>query len=253
MATADLITSFLNNEMHPDQEREFLLSVAASDSMRLELKSHVMLDRILDSQARRAMVSSDVRSLIFAEAGLVTAEHDGRLPVAGVPVATSSSTFFSRLTRGVLVLVLAATGFAAGYFMGAEDESGLSAQQTAQLPMLNEEPATFPLTVVPVPVLGLSELTQPSDEPSVSQPPVHAAADRSSARHEEPSSTTTRTTSDNGSGTSTAQIDPAGTQSNAADDPGSTPNVDGRTANQVDVDVQAKIRKPDQTQIKDNE
>ena len=58
MNTADLITSFFNNEMSPDQERQFLLSVASSDSLRLGLKSHVMLDKILQEQSNQSRVSS---------------------------------------------------------------------------------------------------------------------------------------------------------------------------------------------------
>jgi hypothetical protein len=73
MATADLITSFLSNEMSPEREREFLLSVAASDTLRLELKSHMLLDRILLGQAQRARVPDGVRATIFAAAGVGTA------------------------------------------------------------------------------------------------------------------------------------------------------------------------------------
>ncbi len=192
MATADLITSFLSNEMSPDQEREFLLSVAASDSMRLELKSHVMLDRILDTQAREATVPGTVRNLILAEAGITTVA-DGRSGSSS-PALRGSGSFMSRITRGALVIALAATGFAAGYFTG--DEAAQPATTSSafhSVPTVSDRPV--PITPVPLegmaagavravaavtsPVMSTSSQQSPSQQSprlETSRQPMHTAA-----------------------------------------------------------------------------
>jgi hypothetical protein len=126
MNTADLITAFLSNEMNPAQEREFLLSVAASDSQRLALKSHVMLDRVLAQQVQRASVPDSVRGVIFSAAAASLAEP---LPASqGTAKSLSAqSGFAARLrafaTRTALPMVatmLTLAGFAAGYYTSSE-------------------------------------------------------------------------------------------------------------------------------------
>lgn len=150
MATADLITSFLNNEMDPDQEREFLLSVASSDSMRLELKSHVMLDRILESNARNASVPLELRSRIFAEAGIVP-----NAQTASAPAATATApTMLSRISRGMLAALLTLSGFALGYFVAGQTDVQPSTAGVEAASKL-AAPSSAPVFTVPVPVFDL--------------------------------------------------------------------------------------------------
>src|SRR6188768_2079197 len=115
MATADLITAFLSNEMSPDRERQFLLSVAASDSLRLELKSHLMIDRMMGERVQSAHVPDAVRMTIFAQAGIATATapSTGTAPTDVTSIgrmAANTTGFFSRLS-GRITLAAAAVAF----------------------------------------------------------------------------------------------------------------------------------------------
>lgn len=121
MPTADLITDFLGNEMSPERERQFLLSVAASDALRLELKSHLMVDRILVDRVQSARVNESVRSTIFAAAGVATGHVAPESPtsqaVGRAPAPRAS--FFSRLGGRVTLVAAACAFFGAGYFAGS--------------------------------------------------------------------------------------------------------------------------------------
>jgi len=127
MNTADLITSFFNNELNPEQERQFLLTVAASDSMRLGLKSHVMLDRILAERAKEVHVPDSVRNVIFAEAGAMLAgtastapsDESASTPRQGPRRFKGGS---ARIGAGLLAVTLALVGFGAGYMTHSELE-----------------------------------------------------------------------------------------------------------------------------------
>lgn len=132
MKTADLITSYLNNEMTPEQERQFLLSVAASDSMRLSLKSHVMLDRIVTNQVQHTHVPESLRNAIFTQMAVSMPASAPAANPAASPHAPSSDAmrggwrFFdgtsSWFGRGALVALFTLAGFAAGYLAHPEIE-----------------------------------------------------------------------------------------------------------------------------------
>jgi hypothetical protein len=126
MATADLITDFLGNEMSPERERQFLLSVAASDALRLELKSHLMVDRILVDRVQTARVPETVRSTIFAAAGVATGHAAPEAPTSSAPavdrVAAPRTSFFSRLGGRVTLVAAACAFFGAGYFVGNDGD-----------------------------------------------------------------------------------------------------------------------------------
>jgi hypothetical protein len=145
MTTADLITSFLDNEMSPNQEREFLLSVAASDSLRLELKSHVMLDRIFTQQAQRTQVPDAIRSTILAQAGVAIAGQGapeaGRLPRASHRIGGRTRSFFKAVSRASMLL-LAVIGFAGGYVVGSGG-SAPRAESNAGPNVPQREPASL--------------------------------------------------------------------------------------------------------------
>jgi hypothetical protein len=144
MRTADQITSFLNNEMTASQEREFLLSVAASDSLRLALKSHVMLDRIFTGQLERVHVPDAVRETIFSEMRASLAEPlsvpSGTAPAA-YAMSQAGSSLYSRLASRagwtLMIVLLTLGGFTAGYYAG----TGLSVKKGPEVTTV-----TFPNT-----------------------------------------------------------------------------------------------------------
>lgn len=141
MNTADLITSFFNNEMSPDQERQFLLSVASSDSLRLGLKSHVMLDKILQEQSNRSRVSAEVRMNIMKQAAVVAAAgsalaseraHAAEKGGEGSPARQNAASAGSRPSGShglfrwsstALALLLGVGGFFAGMYAGAGNDT----------------------------------------------------------------------------------------------------------------------------------
>jgi hypothetical protein len=147
MNTADLISAYLHNEMSPEQERQFLLSVAASDSLRLSLKSHVMLDRIVFEQARDTRVPDGVRGAIFAEMSASLSAGgsspspyaDGLRAAASSPggvVAATASRF--GIVKGLSIAVLALSGFGAGYLTRVGVEAPPAVQAAAVAPLLQQ-------------------------------------------------------------------------------------------------------------------
>lgn len=177
MNTADLITSFFNNELSPDQERQFLLSVAASDSMRLGLKSHVMLDRIFTGQAQSVYVPETVKSAIFAEADAVLAQTSPRAKTSPSvpPRAGAGRSFFSSLGIGVVATVMTVAGFSAGYFTRSElSETRAPETPTVVVPNTPQDqrsvyPAPLPVSnsVDPTPGIDARQPSRATDNPGV--------------------------------------------------------------------------------------
>lgn len=134
MNSADILTSFFNNELSPEQERQFLLSVASSDAMRLDLKSHVMLDKMLGEDSRAANVSPEVRKTILKQAAVVAgaasidvSDAAGKTTngteglEATAPTSGPSLSSFAGFTGWVAIpftLLVAVAGFFFGYQTG---------------------------------------------------------------------------------------------------------------------------------------
>ncbi len=188
MKTADLITSFLSNEMNPEQERQFLLSVAASDSMRLSLKSHVMLDRISANQLHRAEVPVPVREAIFAQMSAsiaATVPQDAARPISrsGDARGQSANSLLRKVSNHALVMVLTASGFVAGYLTRSEFVGAEQAQMQQPVPAATIEGAHSS------PRMGTSEQPEvrQAEQPVAgttagTTPPAAARAEKSVAR-----------------------------------------------------------------------
>lgn len=189
MKTADLITSYLNNEMTPEQERQFLLSVAASDSLRLSLKSHVMLDKIVTNQIQRAHVPESVRESIFTE---MRSSVGGSAPVgaaaaSGAEVAeTAGFSAVGRLLnnaawrfgRGALVGLLVVGGFAAGYLTRSEIVPAAT-PATVSAPVEDRAVSGVPAAPTPAPVV---ESPSSSQEEGAAIAPANTDAEREADR-----------------------------------------------------------------------
>lgn len=202
MNTADIITSFFNNELSAEQERQFLLSVAASDSMRLGLKSHVMLDKILADNASDLHISDSVRSTIFAEAESVLANNtagDGASAIGG-----RGSGGWWQGVRAAFSAKVAAGGVAvalAGFGLGYATHSQLADPSVASSPVQPIVPVPITLRdqsdAVPVPSSTTSTPTTSvttEAAPGTPAPRTAARSARSVVRHSaagKPASSTT--------------------------------------------------------------
>lgn len=100
--TTDRIYSFFNNEMTVEQEREFLISVASSDSLRREVKSHVKIERYLNNELNNTIVPEHIRQNIF-----------DNLPNSYSTPVTKKS-LVNRWLSGLVVASTFALGFAIG-------------------------------------------------------------------------------------------------------------------------------------------
>ncbi|MDB5035265.1 MAG: hypothetical protein JWQ98_2506 [Chlorobi bacterium] len=157
MKTGDLITSYLSNEMNPEQERQFLLSVAASDSLRLALKSHVMLDRIVTRQTQQVNVPSALRENIFAQMSASMGT-----PAGGAASAIKSPGILSRFSRGAMMALLTVSGFAAGYFIHPQAASNQSASGAARQPAVRQMDGGGLPSDSPAPIQGSVTTQSPS-------------------------------------------------------------------------------------------
>lgn len=191
MNTADIITSFFNNELTAEQERQFLLSVAASDSMRLGLKSHVMLDKILADNASDLHISDSVRSTIFAEAEAVLASN-GTSTSGGANILrggrgggswwqTMRGAFSAKMAAGGMAVALA--GFGLGYATHSQfaDLSVASSPVQSIVPVpttLRDQSAAVPApsSTISVPVASATEAQQANHSAEHSVAVAHRAA-----------------------------------------------------------------------------
>lgn len=174
MATADLISSFLSNEMSPDRERQFLLSVAASDSLRLELKSHMVLDRVLLGRAQRARVPDAVRQAIFTEAG--ASDGSSARPISTGPVSVSSRRGFLSRWGGRIATILAAfTCFGAGYYAGELGTPAATSRASSLSPAV-------PRTTAPAAGARVATPTTSATEPNAAPVSTSGSEQRTAAR-----------------------------------------------------------------------
>lgn len=194
MATADLITAFLGNEMSPEAERQFLLSVAASDALRLELKSHLMLDRMMGERARRAHVPDAVRMAIFAQAGVAAtaaAPSAQSAPIDRAPAPRPG--FFSRLSGRVTLAAAALAFFGVGYAAGtgADDETrAAQSPPSAVVAPMTQSPVERRVAPSPAPTNAASSDVMAAEEVAASRTAPRIAEPRRS--DDERSSSPTR-------------------------------------------------------------
>ena len=165
MNTADLITSFFNNELSPDQERQFLLSVASSDSLRLGLKSHVMLDKILHEELTKSRVPSSIRVNVMKEAAIIAAasstfnggealaKDTGSPAEVGVCEEGSRPTFWGKIPRwvsGPMIMLLSVGSFLAGYYTGGDESTQADLESGLANPPIEEVESALPTSRVPI-------------------------------------------------------------------------------------------------------
>lgn len=202
MNTADLITAFFNNEMSPDQERQFLVSVASSDSLRLGLKSHAMLDRILYEQSSQSRVPVEVRMKIMREAAVVAATAGSALAAdsalandaeaSPAPESTavgnrslSVSRRFFRWSSATAVLMLALGSFVAGFYTGTETSddpvANTSGVENREMVSPAEPPAVGPRTSASSPVSSMIEEQSAEGRIQATESVARSGSDRTTA------------------------------------------------------------------------
>lgn len=250
MNTADLITAFFNNEMSPDQERQFLVSVASSDSLRLGMKSHVMLDKILNEQTDFAKAPLNVRTTIMREAAIVAAAG-GALSaseaLANNSEATSAHTTstaavgqngirVSRWLSVAMAFVLAIGSFFAGFYTGADStDSGVeTAVAEDAVPSQETEPTMFmPTTASPALVTDKSQPAKIESDggemPTLVGTPVEPVASSRKSR-------SSNVTNSQAEGVSLESTTPEGATSQATMSVPPATNPIGLSINKIQVD-----------------
>jgi hypothetical protein len=126
-----------------------------------------MLDRIFVAQSERAEVPEAIRGLIFAQAGVsISGVKADDVPRHGGAVEAGrrlSRAFMSRFVRGGMLLLVASTGFAAGYF-----SSNSNNQRVADDPAITAPAPTRTSIESAAPVTG----SEPASTVGKSAPPV---------------------------------------------------------------------------------
>ncbi|MEP7219758.1 MAG: hypothetical protein ABI876_12630 [Bacteroidota bacterium] len=143
--------------MNPEQERQFLLSVAASDSLRLALKSHVMLDQIVTRQAQQVSVPNALRENIFAQMSASMGT-----PAGAASSAIKSPGILSWFGRSAMMALLTVSGFAAGYFIHPQASSDQSPSGVAQQPAVRHIDGGGLPSDSPAPIQGSVTTASPS-------------------------------------------------------------------------------------------
>jgi len=233
MNSADLITSFFNNELSPEQERQFLLTVASSDSMRLGLKSHVMLDRILQEENQEMAVAPVTRRTILREAAAVAALAGGGAQQAAAAERsepsgpTGSGLRFPAWGATALSLLVAVGSFFAGFTLGESSEddplaaAGTPAEQVATTAQVDPTTLRSVLEWIDLeemsarPVRIVAEQLQPqtddvADVPTTEQPAAMVANVPGSSTSQTPRGAESAAESDEDEPASTSMADRQG-------------------------------------------
>src|SRR4051812_25431404 len=70
MTHDERISSYIDNELTPEMEQEFLISLAASDGLRRSFRSELVLQKVLHRDEAVTAPPREMRAAIFATVGL---------------------------------------------------------------------------------------------------------------------------------------------------------------------------------------
>lgn len=107
MSQHDLISSYIDSELSPEQEQEFLISLAASEQLRRSFRSELVLKNVLHKDETLTAPPRAMRSAIFGAVGLSAADatHISAPTAAVVQTASRFSTLFVSASMTVAALL----------------------------------------------------------------------------------------------------------------------------------------------------
>ncbi len=116
MTQHDRISSYIDNELSGEQEQDFLISLASSDTLRKTFRSELILKNVIHRDEVLTEPSRDLRPAILGVIGigaaLATAETADAAPVASSGLKALFATKLNTLITASLVTVSALGGYA---------------------------------------------------------------------------------------------------------------------------------------------
>jgi len=150
MNQQDTISSYIDNELSAEAEQEFLISLAASESLRRSFRSELTMKNILREDDRTVNPPRSMRNAVFSAVGLSAA------PAAGGGASVASRGLFATKLQTLVSALALAGSMTVGYV--AHDMLRPSSE-------VHSQPAVT--TTVP----GSTTLTPPtSAQPSTTNP-----------------------------------------------------------------------------------
>lgn len=207
MTNHDRISSYIDNELSMEQEQDFLISLASSDSLRKSFRSELVLKNVIHRDDVLTEPSRDMRPAILGAIGIATVAATADTSSAAVATKAGSSIFKSMFATKIHALVTASLITAsalAGYGVRTAISEGPApaAAKTATVKMTPAGPLTEPQTL---------ELQQPAtlSEVPVSHESAPAKAAIAKSAVKKPSGSTQQTSTPiNVSGSGAVSVQP---------------------------------------------
>jgi hypothetical protein len=169
MTQHDQISAFIDNELPPEQEQDFLISLASSDGLRKSFRSELVLKNVIHQDEILTTPSRSMRNAVLGSLGIAGASalasesaEASVLPAAKVTILkTMFASKMSALITASMVTVSALGGYSI-HSMVAQKAAPvvIEAPTQSQAPAQNQSTAT-PETVPPVKAINQSHASAP--------------------------------------------------------------------------------------------
>jgi len=198
MTHDERISSFVDNELSSEQEQEFLISLAASDTLRRSFRSELVLKKVLHRDEAMITPPREMRAAIMATLGLglagagasAIATRAEAAPVAQQAVSTAShgllKTLFATKVNAIVTAATLSVTALAGYGVHSIVQPPQATEQVVKqqttTPRTSEYPATLDIQNKPAETAATtrSATTSVDTKQSVTKPSIsrHAGTSR---------------------------------------------------------------------------
>jgi len=155
------ISSYIDNELNPEQEQEFLISLAASENLRKAFRSELVLKNVLHQDERLTAPPRDLRAGVFLSLGIADAAMNAVSNPSSSATQTSAAapatqaSFFKTLFATKINTLLTSLTLGASALIGFTTHAVI----TEQSPVASQQVTR---NVGPAPVITLpSTVTEP--------------------------------------------------------------------------------------------
>jgi hypothetical protein len=181
----DKISSYIENELTAEGEQEFLISLAASETLRRSFRSELTIKNILRQDDQMMTPPRDMRKQVFAAIGMGALSVPSSAPET-VPIGVRG--FFASKVQTFMSALALVGSMAVGYVMHGVIQPEISTSTTSH--ENRSSPAQMPSTQsAPI------EITQPAQDQAITSTEVKSPAKSAlHVRHHNSAASATKST-----------------------------------------------------------
>ncbi|MEI8134516.1 MAG: hypothetical protein WCH46_05475 [bacterium] len=175
MTQHDQISSYIDNELSPEQEQDFLISLASSDGLRKSFRSELILKNVIHRDEVLTTPSRNMRSAVLTTLGItgvaaLASETADAASVAPVAKATILKTMFASKVGALVTASMVTVSVLSGY--GIHSLTAIQPTQKTELAPSQHivQPTTSPVVSTPA---SVSEVPQTQVVATKQSTPTH--------------------------------------------------------------------------------